>query len=291
MTAPIVFIASGPRHWASARLRAYWVADRIEGAKIFTLDELGKLPELPAASAIVFQKHFNSDVAKHYRSKGAKVFIDFCDPLWWWQPDAIRKMVEYADKLVFCTNELAADFAEWLGDDRNTHVIPDRLDLSHYTSQRKHEEQSPVRLIWYGMAVNRIALFAALANLERLVANGHKIELTLLDDMPNSDWQITDMFPVYRIKWNLYFETEVIAAHDIALLPPYPGAWGRVKSDNKKLTAWACGLPVTTGEDYSKLEALVTLPEMRRVLGNTGRRYVEQSASAEQSAADWLALL
>ena len=49
---------------------------------------------------------------------------------------------------------------------------------------------------------------------------------------------------IKHVPWLLDKEVEVIASHDLAFLPSYPGMWGRLKSDNKKVHAGLCGLHV-----------------------------------------------
>jgi len=137
---------------------------------------------------------------------------------------------------------------------------------------------------------NRPALFGALANLERLAANGRDIELTICDERPDMVMRITNMFPVYHVLWELEQENAIIAAHDIAILPPYPGPWGRVKSNNRTLTAWACGLPATDCESYKELMTLMDA-DTRARLGADGRKWVEEDYNVERSAREWERLL
>ena len=145
-----------------------------------------------------------------------------------------------------------------------------------------------MRFIWYGLAVNRVALFYGLVNLERLAANGHKIELTIMDDRPDQSWRVTDYFPIAHVQWRLEQENEIIANHDVAFLPPYPGPWGKVKSNNKTLTAWACGLPALSTHEYNDYEVLMDWQCRRNwgVLGNVELAHVD----VRQSAAEWMGL-
>ena len=136
-----------------------------------------------------------------------------------------------------------------------------------------------------------MAIFGALANLERLAANGHSIALTIYDDQPQNRWTFTDSFPVYYTQWRLDQENEVIASHDIALLPPYPGPWGKVKSNNKELTAWACGLPATDGQDYVEMCDLVALSSKRQIEADRGYEEVKAAYTVDKSADEWKELL
>jgi hypothetical protein len=104
-------------------------------------------------------------------------------------------------------------------------------------------------------------------------------------------WRLTDKFPVYYVQWSLEHENQVIASHDIAFLPPYPGPWGRVKSNNKSLTAWACGLPVSDGWDYEYLDELCANEVVRQQTTEQGRLKLEMSYQAQLSGMEWEKLL
>lgn len=246
------FIAAGSIDWASSRMRCYWPAAYMDA----TVIDYSKTQEIPAAEVYIWQKVFNADIMRQQRKQGAQVWWDVCDPLWWFVPDAVRPLPGIVTGIVASSSELAGDCGQWSR--RNVWYVPDRVELSHFTGRRPaHDDHRPVRLIWFGLAANRIALFNAVDNLQRLRANGYDFELTLYDDKPEQGNDGGSSFPVYRIGWRLDQEVAVIAAHDIALLPSYPGPWGRVKSNNKHVTAWACGLPTADGDSYMRLVQLV----------------------------------
>lgn len=281
-----LFIAAGPLAWGSSRMRCYWPAPYMD-ADVVQYDALKRMTAPPAADVYIWQKLVDPDTVLFLNR--TRHWLDVCDPAWWWQPDEFRAAAASMAGIVASSEALAEDCAGFLG--RPVHTITDRLELSHFDRQAQHTEREPVRLVWFGVAVNRVGLLAALANLERLAANGHRIELTVCDDRPEEPLNWTDAFPVYHTRWTLEGEVAVLAAHDLALLPPYPGPWGKVKSPNKKHTALACGLPYTTGEDYGELVHLVVDAHARQRLGEAGRAWVEENGRVEQSACEWKALL
>ena len=192
---------------------------------------------------------------------------------------------------------LRRDYESWLAsvdldDPPPTFTIPDRLELSHFEGRRaEHTNDGPVRFIWFGMAQNRVSLYSALANLERLACNGYDIELTIMDDRPDTTFNATRYFPIYHTRWHLDQEVSVIAAHDIALLPPYPGPWGKVKSNNKWLTAWGCGAPPLDGLDYEYLKGMAEIPSARQGAAASGWGRIKQEYDIRQSAVEWDELL
>ena len=265
-------------------MRAFWIAQHM-GARVSPLNDS---PELEDADTIIWQKIVDVGFIREHPELCH--YWDVCDPMWWWSPQPSRDTAGLMTGIVASNQALADDFNLWYGEQKAI-CIPDRLDLSHFPIQRQHVDASPVRLIWFGMSVNRIALFAALVNVERLVANGYRIELTLCDDSPDKPLQITDMFPFYHVRWELNTENKIIAAHDLALLPPYPGPWGQVKSNNKHLTAWACGVPSVDGQDYAELERAVQSVTWRSEMSRLMRLEVEKQWAVERSAEEWTRLL
>jgi len=232
--ATVCFIAGGNMANAGARLRAYWPARFIDGAAVCTWAE-----EPPDAQAYVFQKLVDLPLMRRLRAAGALCFWDVCDPSWWFNPADVREVLEHVTAVVASSDGLAADLRQW-SPGTPVHVIPDRLLLSHYDQHARHTERDPVRLIWYGAAQNRMSLYAAHATLQRLAANGHPVALTICDNAPNAPFiDLESVYPIYYTRWSVETEAATLAGHDVALLPPYPGPWGAVKSNNKALSAWA----------------------------------------------------
>lgn len=285
----VVFIPAGNIENAGARLRACWPAQFMPNATVATWTDI-RAGELPDGDAYVFQKLVDIPLMQTLRERGALVFWDVCDPVWWFNPADAREAAKAADAVVASSAGLAADFMNWSG--QKAHVIADRVWLGHYTRQCRHEERSPVRFIWYGSAQNRIALYGAAANLARLRANGYEVTLTIFDNAPESPIPNFDAdFPVYYTRWTLARESETLAAHDIALLPPYPGPWGMVKSNNRTVSAWATGLPVTSGMDYRVMVELVTNAALRQKSMAAGLDAVGREWNVERSASEWTALI
>jgi len=289
----VLFITPGPLEFASARLRGYWIAEHIDGAEVQEFRQIDENKTIsPAFQHYIFIKVINSDYAKQLHGMGKKVWWDLCDPVHWFQPELAREATENIDGIVFSNTELRLDFQAWYGrDDLPMLTIPDRLKLEHYKRYHVHQETPKPRLIWFGAAQNRISIHAALANLARLEANGVVPSVTIYDDNPREVWRISKGIPTYHGEWTLDTENEVISDHDIALLPPYPGPWGNVKSNNKKLTAWACGLPVADGLNYQHLYRLCTELEYRHTSAELGYKTLIAKYDVRQSAQEWKDLL
>ena len=290
-----LFITAGDITVASSRMRAYWVAEHLQGADVVPFSKLSQT-KLSHYDAAVWQKVLDPGIMR--ATPHVRHYYDACDPSWWWEPEFIKTAVELVTAVVCSSSGLASDFVQWLSNaslNRITSIevrpIPDRLNLAHFSLQRQHTAVSPVRLIWFGHAANRVALIGALANLERLAANGHKIELTIMDNAPHEPVKWTNYFPIYHVPWSLEKENEILASHDVAILPPYPGAWGWVKSNNKRLTAAACGLVVTDGMSYNNLAHYVENAASREEFARHGIEKIKADGDVRLSAQEWQVLL
>jgi glycosyltransferase involved in cell wall biosynthesis len=266
-----LFITYGDINVASSRMRAYWVAPYMKDATV--QDSATSIQVDNDYDNIIFQKWFNTELARSWKNQGKRIYYDACDPVWWWQPQEVKEFLYHVDGVVCSNEDLVHDFRDWNKFAISSKTICDRLELSHFPILRKHEEVSPVKLIWFGHPSNQWTINSIIPNLQRLEAEGFKIEFTIYGD------------------WKLEEENAVIASHDIAVLPSYPGPWGEVKSNNKTLTAWACGLPVTNGENYNELVELVMLSKYRQECADVGYKTLINLYQVEKSAQEWEVLL
>ena len=60
-----------------------------------------------------------------------------------------------------------------------------------------------------------------------------------------------------------------------------------LKSNNKTLTAWVCGLPVTSGHDWDELRSLMDWG-MREISAADGWSRVRDHYQTEHTVKDWL---
>jgi len=287
----VCFITAGPVEWGSSRMRAYWPARYIPDSTVVTMAD-AQQRGVPDAGVYVFQKLVDPVLIAGLRAMGKIVVWDVCDPAWWFDKTGAIEAVNNVDAIVASSLPLAVDLGAWVAVNgtrapKKT-VIPDRVELSHFAPPTRYKPGEPVKLIWYGIAVNRIALFAAVVNLMRWRGDGHDISLTIFDDAPDVRFPDLDaILPVTYERWTLDTEAETLAAHHIALLPPYPGPWGKVKSNNRAVTGWAAGLQVINGESYHALPYAVREMET----GHDQREYVAANYNVEQSARKWMDLI
>lgn len=281
--AKTLFIAPGPYTWASTRMRAAWPAKYMQNAEWIEIAHLAQKPEVAEQfDNLVWCKRVETAVIDKYPDK--RHIWDICDPVYWWEPQGCREMLDKFQLLTASCQGLANDFSNWAG--RPVLNIRDRLDLEHYNLRHEHAHTEPLRFIWYGASQNRFSLIGAVCNLERLAANGVQFELTIMDDKPGDVWNL-EAFPVYHVPFSVEHEVRIIAQHDIAILPDYPGAWGRVKSNNRMLTAWACNVAATKADEYDELYQLATITSARVSNAGQGLANVIDLYDVRQTAAEW----
>ncbi len=284
-----LFLSAGPIQWGSSRFRCYWPAEHMD-ADVQNFQEGIDLDDINKYDAYIFQKYTDIDTMKMLLAAGKQVWLDHCDPMWWWSSDAVKETIGHSTGAVFSNESLRQDFRKWLGSKTYpTWTIPDRMKPEHYSKKRKHEKTDPVKFIWFGASMNRMSLFGAWTNLSRLVANGYNITLTVMDDRPDAQLSFGNELPVHHAGFSLEQENNILSSHDIALLPPYPGPWGKVKSENKRVTACLNGLPFLSGFDYEHLVMYLNPVARQSYVDSLGNQ--EEAWDVKKSAQDWKDIL
>ena len=286
-----LFITPGPISWASSRMRAHWVAEHMD-ADTMQINEIIQQNHIsPAYNNYIFSKSFNNSIADILLERNMRLWWDICDPIHWFTPNEVRQFADRITGFVFSCDGLRDDFMAWYGEtDKPVAVIPDRVKLSHFTPRETISTDKPLRFIWFGAGQNRHSVISSFAYLDRLYANGVECILTIFDDAGRQQVEMAKV-PMQFINWDLRYESQVISSHDIAILPGYPGPWGKVKSNNKCVTAAACGVVPTHGEDWEELWTLATNPDVRRERTLIYLDTVRRDYNVEKSAQEWKELI
>ena len=292
------FLARADRWKASSRIRAWQVVDAWNHPDVTcTLwRTLGDI-ETVTGDVVVLQKmkpSFTGDkiLARLKQRTGCRIVWDMSDPEWMTRGDAFfQRVAGYVDHFVVSTPGLQVALKVDHGIEST--VIEDRFP---YTSKQKvHTPTEVPVVVWFGMFGNRdVALVSALQSFYRLNANDITYTIKIIDDrpetlLPDADKHIRSL--VTYVEWRLdTFEQELLEG-DVALLPPFPGEWGKMKSWNKQLTAAWAGLPTSDGQNYTVLKQLLTDWEYRAERGRFSRAWAERVGNVAQSVQQWQALL
>jgi hypothetical protein len=297
----VCFLPNGDRQWAGSRLRAWSVADHLEGASCVQWKGVPP-PGILEYDAVVFQKLYDRysmvnqeailTLAKDLRRGGSKVFWDLCDPIWWWnEPHWVREFAECCNGIVVSNEGLANDF------ESSFKIIPTVIEdrLPFVQEFRIHEFETPPTMVWFGYAMNRGPSLSGMGLvLSRLCYSTIPFRLLIIDDYPKTQgWDETRIWSdrtTYH-KWSLDTIHHDLCQCDLALLPPFPGPWGSMKSRNKQMTAWWAGLPVHDRQDFYSLKELLKYRELRREHGMKNRAEAERHFEITTSVDEWKHLI
>lgn len=296
MVGRVLFLAISSREDASSRLRAWNVADAWPDADCIQWD--GTMPDLTGVGVVVLQKLWPSNahtkgvdmpaLLRQLKASGVRLIWDVCDPIWWWIPQAkSRLMLEPMDAITVSSPGLRDSLREDYG--LEAIVIPDRLP--YHTIVKDHWDSPSPGLVWFGYAQNRQpAFYSGRIALNRLVVDAVKFRLLLIDGDGGETGQADANTYVERVIWNRQcFDIDLLNG-DVAFLPAYPGIVGRMKSNNKEMTASWAGLPFSTGEDYRYLHRCLTDWKFRAAEGLKARAWAEAEYEIGTSVEQWKAL-
>jgi hypothetical protein len=264
-----------PRTAASPRIRAAWPAKYWDGAEVWNGTQApGDF------DVLIFQKAYltpqSQQIARRY---DALKIADLCDPEHLETAKKLR-LANHLDQMDACVVPTEA-LAEWFGKWLPTFVIPDRLDLeAHEVRGEDWEPYYPgqVGVCWLGGWQNYAALETMLPLLHTL-----GLPLVTISDRPYPN--------VPFVRWESVEQANAwIKRFDVVLNPQPPAGRFQYKSNNKSLTAWACGVPVA--HDARELYELLDLsPAERFALGQEQRREVEALWDVRLSVREWQAVI
>lgn len=285
------FLTTARPHVASARFRAYWPCEAWSSPDVTVGGP--DHPAIAQADVLIVSALINE--ATVIRSSPAPITVwDLTDPLWCYLGDrAFREMAAQMTHLTVSSEGLRAALATEFGTDAT--LIPDRLPFQ--TTQRQHQAVDVPTLIWFGYAFNRYPALSGVAPvLKRLLANGVKFKLQIVDDQPNLPLYEADRYGLAAVTEHVRWESHeqlhaLLCAADVALLPPFPGWIGTMKSTNRFFTAAWAALPVVDGTDYRRLESLLRDADRRGSAGWAARAYAECYGNLTHSIEDWQQLL
>jgi glycosyltransferase involved in cell wall biosynthesis len=218
------------------------------------------------------------------------------------------RMIRAADA-VAAGNDYLARHADAWGGAGKVHVVPTCVEPVRYPVARHERATQGVELVWIGSSSTLQGLEQSRSLWERLGRQLPGLALRLICDRPLA----LTALPVHFRPWSEATEAAELAGADIGISWLPDDAWSRGKCGLKVLQYMAAGLPVvanpvgvqaemvrhgTTGylagtpeEWCAAVERLAASPELRRRMGQAGRRVLEEEFSVAAGAARWRALL
>lgn len=290
----VQFLARWTRDVASSRIRAWHVVEAWNHPDVVCAKQRDAFTYLSGirSDVVVLQKPkmrmIGLDILEALRSQVGLLICDFCDPDWCLASDGyFRRFAEMVNTFVVSNRGLQVGLEEDWG--IKSTVIEDRMPPPK--TQKQHGAVPVPMLVWYGQNANReICLASAALSVTRLRVNRVPFRLRVIDNGDGPESEVRDLGLVDLIEYRAWslptFERDVLEC-DIALLPPHPGRWGSMKSNNKTLTAAWLGIPTADGQDYEELKRLLTDADYRAKRGYEARAWAEREGHIGQSVQQW----
>lgn len=212
---------TGEKHCASDRIRAEWV--------IKASDKFEYYREGNDYEAVIFHKA----VDEIERYKGGIKLLDICDDVWK-KDSTFFKKIKSVDAIIVSTPGLKEELKKHT--DKEIFIIGDGHYLEHYKTraENKHTKQAK-EVVWFGYAQNSHCLAPFFKTIKQ-----RKLKLKAVSQCQLPPLNNADIF----VKWDIDTYIEEISKADFAILPVN----GKLKSNNKDITAILAGIPVAKTE-------------------------------------------
>jgi len=187
----------------------------------------------------------------------------------------------------------------------NTYLVPDTLDIKKYSPKIGYTSNPPYIIGWTGTPVTACFLKLITSSLQRL----SKEIPFILRCIGSRDFKIHRV-NVENIEWQEKKEPEIIRTFDVGIMPLTDEPFNRGKSGLKIIQYFAAGVPVvaspvgwnkrlvqsnTNGflayneeEWYQYLKLLLQNTNLRKRLGEAGRKFFEQEFAFRKIAPELL---
>ena len=222
------------------------------------------------------------------------------------RPEKTAKILELS-AAVIAGNETLKDYSSRYNP--NITVIPTPVDTEHFRPAPKKDHSDNIVIGWIGSNTTAPYLQMIEPALEQLMARYPQVELRIV----GGSYRPPGLKAVSLRRWGLESELRELHGFDIGIMPMPDTDWTRGKCGFKALFYMSVGLPsvcspvgvttdilqdgangflaTTTEEWVERLSRLVEDAELRRELGQAGRRTVEEKYSLETQAPRLLTVL
>lgn len=252
-------------------------------------------------------------------SKKTKLIFDFDDAIWlpnvspanknmeWLKNyNKTTKIIAYAHHVI-AGNKYLANYAK--KNNPNVTIIPTTIDVNEYKAQRV-EKIDKVIIGWSG-SITTIQHFEYAVAFLKVIKDKYqdKIAFKVMGDKQ----YVNKELKIKGIAWNKQTEISELSTFDIGIMPLPDDEWAKGKCGLKGLQYMALEIPTimspvgvnteiindgvngflaSTQEEWiEKISMLVENPELRKKLGQAGRRTVVEKYSVEANKEKYLAVL
>ncbi|MCX6311237.1 MAG: glycosyltransferase family 4 protein [Bacteroidetes bacterium] len=254
-----------------------------------------------------------------FRKSKAKIVFDFDDAIWHLDVSEANRMLGWLKKpgktasiiklsnLVIAGNNYLATYAR--KNNPNVEIIPTTIDTVNYqlVEGLRHEEK--IVIGWSGSITTIKHFELAIPFLEILKKKyDKKIEFRVLGDPA----YVNEKLGIKGIRWTQETEVRELSYFDIGIMPLPDDEWAKGKCGCKGLQYMAIGIPTlmspvgvnsdivengvngflpsTTEEWLLRIEELIASPELRKRIGDAGKKTVEEKYSVNAWKEKYLGL-
>jgi glycosyltransferase involved in cell wall biosynthesis len=206
-------------------------------------------------------------------------------------PNKTKFLIKSSDHIVVC-DEYLREYA--VTQNANTTIIPTVVDAEKFSPAHRTHHASPPTIGWVGSHSTAAYLIPLLPVFEEL-GRRHRFRLKIVG--AGHQFKVPGV-EVLNVPWSLEGEVLDFADLDIGIYPLPDNAWTRGKTGFKPIQYMAMGipavcspvggvcefirggenglLPLTQGDWIEKLSALIVDDQLRKSIGDKGRKTVEE---------------
>lgn len=254
---------------------------------------------------------------KQLRKTGKPIVFDFDDSLWlldtsrankkwkWMKRSAKTSDIIRMSDIVFAGNSFLAEYA--LRFNKSVKIIPTTIDTDVFQRSKPYIEKEKICIGWSGSHTTIKHFEAALPVLKKIKEKyADRITFKVMGD-PS---YINNELNIKGIPWQSKTEVQEIESFDIGIMPLPNDEWVKGKCGLKGLSYMSLEVPTimsnvgvnmeiirdgkngflasNDNELYEKLELLINSYELRKTLGNEGRRTVIERYSLSSQKHQYL---
>ena len=236
------------------------------------------------------------DMERRFRESCGRLVIDLDDAVFLRYPEKFQQLMKMAD-LVVCGNRYLAEYAELHG--KSLVIVPTSIDIEDYEPKDWNQKAAALVVGWIGTSGNLKYLAVAAEALRRLSSEtAFELQIVVDDITPLRDIDLSGV-QVQHIPWHGSSAPQQIRRFDIGIMPLFENQpWDQYKCGFKLVQYLATGIPgvaapigvnadlldggrnglaaQTTDEWFQALQTLARDPEIRKTMGNHGRKMIEK---------------
>ncbi|MGQ0828967.1 MAG: glycosyltransferase family 4 protein [Bacteroidota bacterium] len=254
---------------------------------------------------------------KQFAKTKAKLVYDFDDSIWLLDTSEANKKWEWLkstkktgeiiaiSNLVFAGNSYLANYAEQFNE--NVKIIPTTIDTAIFKRKKNYQNNSKICIGWSGSHTTIKHFEEAVPFLKKIKEKyGDNVFFKVMGDELYNNVELD----IKGIPWSNNTETEELESFDIGIMPLPDDQWVKGKCGLKGLAYMALEVPTimskigvnteiindgtngflagTEEEWIRKLSQLIESFELRKQLGEQGRKTVEERYSVESQKNNYL---